>query len=411
MSRPVGIELRRGVGLWATVPLVVAGFAVALTHPRDWAGDWYGWAYYLRTLLIVVGPLVVAAAAWQGGRERRRGLVELLDSTSRSPLPRALASVASPVAWSAMAFLLVAAAMGAVTASHATYGSPSLLLVASAVAAVVMFAALGFVAGRLLRWRLSAPLLAVVTYLGLAATAYVVAPATYLSPGVQLFETDRPAAWWAPATAAVFLAVAVAALLLLGPRSRWLSPVAVAVAVLAATPVVRAGEDAFTVDLAAEQLVCADGPPQVCLTQRHAGQLPEVARTVQQVLAGLDMPGPINEQRFGDDHWDELGALNAHYLGADLQGRPDLDFVREDAANLAVSWRCGNDVLPSHDDDDLIIATFELTTWVRDRPAPPYDGVLAGRSEQEALALVKAVSTPARRCDEAAVRALLATRS
>lgn len=368
MSRSWGIELRRGVGVWAAVPLTAAGVAVALAHPRDWAGDWYGWAYYLRTMLIVVGPLVVSVAAWQGGRERRRDLVELLDSTSRSPLRRSLASAASPAAWSAVAFLLVAAAMGAVTASHATYGRPPLLLATSAVAAVVMFAALGFVAGRLLRWRLSAPLLAVATYVAVGAGTYSSGPGSYLSPGVQLFSSDKPAVWWAPATAAVFLALAVAALLLLGPRSRWLSPLALAVAVLAAMPVARAGEDAFAVDPAAEALVCADGSPQVCLTQRHAGQLPEVARTVQQVLAGLDVPGPINEQRFADAHLREPGTLNTLYLGADLRGRADLDVVRQDAAQLAVSWRCDNGPYPS--DDELSIATFELTTWVRDRPAP-----------------------------------------
>lgn len=154
---------------------------------------------------------------------------------------------------------------------------------------------------------------------------------------------------------------------------------------------------------------CAPTGRHRCLTQRHAGQLPEVARTVQQVLAGLDLPGPINEQRFSDDHSDEVGALNALYLGADLRGRADLDVVRQDVAQLAVSWRCDEGPYPSN--DELSIATLELTTWLRDRPAPPYDGVLAGRSEQEALALVKAVSAPARRCDEAAVRALLATRS
>lgn len=409
MRGPLGIELRRGVGVWAALPLVAAGCAVALTHPRDWAGDWYGWAYYLRTVLIVVGPLVVAVAAWQGGRERRRGLVELLDSTSRSPLRRALASVTAPTVWSSVALLVVAAAMGVVTAAHATYGRPPVLLLLSAVAAVAMFAALGFVLGRLLPWRAAAPLLAVATYLALAAPAYTNAPAAYLSPGVQLYVfAGRPAGWWAPATTVVFLLVAVAALLRLGSRSRWLSPVALAVAVLAAVPVVRAGDDAFTVDLAAEALVCADGSPQVCLTRRHAAQLPEVAQAVQQVLAGLDTPGPVNEQRFAPEHKHEFGTLNTLYLGADLRGRPDLDVVRDDAASLAVPWRCGD--MPAPPDDELSFATFQLTTWVRDRPDPPYDGVLAGRSKQEALALVKAVSAPAARCDQPAVRALLAAR-
>lgn len=409
MTGPWRTELRRGVGRWGTLPLVLAGAAVALTHPRDWAGDWYGWAYYLRTLLIVVGPLVVAVAAWHGGRERRRDLVELLSSTSRPRLQQALASAASPAAWSVAAFLLVSAAMAAVTATHATHAGPPLLLAASALAAVAMFAAVGFTAGRLLRWRLSAPLLAVVTYLGLAATVYSTDSATFLSPGAQLFVSHVPDVWWAPATAVAYLAVGAAALLALGPRARWLSPLALIVAALAASPVVQAGEDAFSVDVAAERLVCADGVPQVCLTQRNAGQLPKVARTVQEVLAGLDVSGPVNEQRFAEEHRDEVGTLNPLYLAADLRGRPDLNVVRDDAAKLAIAWRCGQDRFPS--DDELTVATVELIAWVRERPAPPYSGVLAGLDEQDALALVRAVAGPASRCDTAAVRTLLASRS
>ena len=164
MRRPLSTELRRGVGIWAALPLAVAMVAVALAHPRDWASDWYGWAYYLRTALIVFGPLVVAAAAWQGGRERRRGMVELLGSASRSPLQQASASVASPAVWSLVAFTAAAGAMAAVTASYAAYGRPPVLLALSAAAAVVMFAALGFVAGRLVPWRVTAPLLAVAAY-------------------------------------------------------------------------------------------------------------------------------------------------------------------------------------------------------------------------------------------------------
>ncbi len=405
MNRALGIELRRGVGVWATGPLIAAGTAIALAHPRAWAGDWLGWGYYLRIMLIVVGPLLVAVAAWQGGRERRRGLVELLDSTSLSPLRRSLAAYTSPAVWGSLAFMVVAAAMGAVTATHATYAGPPVLLALSAVAAVVMFAALGFVAGRLLPWRGTAPLLAIATYVALGAAAYGHAPATYLSPGVQLSFSQSPAGWWAPTTASVFVSMAATALLLIGPRSRWLSPAALVLTVLLALPVIRAGEDAFSVDAAAEALVCADGSPRVCLTQRHAGQLPEVAGTVQQVLAGLDIAGPINEQRVDEKYEGEQGTLNTLYLGADLHGHADLQVVREDAANLAVQPHCDGPVDPRNDAE--FSASIDLANWVRDRPQPPYSGVLEGRSEQEVLTLIKAVAPAAARCDLKAVRALL----
>lgn len=408
MNQPLRIDLRRGAGMWAAIPLVAAGCAIALAHPRDWAGEWFGWAYYLRTVLLVLGPLVVAVAAWQGGRERRRGMVELLGTTSRPQLVRALASFASPAVWSSVGFALVAIAMGAVTASHASYGHPPVLLALSSLAAVTMFAALGFVAGRLVPWRLTAPLGAVFTYVALGAATYSNARASYLSPAVQVLPGPVPAWWWAPATTAVFLAVAVATLLLVGPRSRRLTPVAVLVAALAAQPVAWTGFDAFGADPAAEKLVCAGQAPQVCLTQRHASQLPQVTAAVHQVLAGLEVPGPLNETRAGGLASDPAGSLEGSYVAPDVRGRSDLPALRPMAASFAVGWRCG--AVPTPADEQLYIATYELSRWVLTRPAPPYDGVLSGRSPDEALALVKAVAAPARRCDQDAVRALLAAR-
>lgn len=406
MKRPLSIELRRGVGVWAALPLAVALALTVLAHPRDWGGDWYGWAYYLRTSLIVFGPLVVAAAVWQGGRERRRGLTELLSSASRSPLHRASASLASPALWALAAFAVVALAMAAVTTWHTSYGRPPLLLALSAAFAVLMFASLGFVAGRLSPSRVTAPLLAVATYVGLGVASYAGSGWAYLSPGVELFSGFVPAAWWAPLSILVFLGVGAAALLLLAATRRCLAVPVLGVAILAAVPIGCTGQDAFTPDAAGERLVCADGDPQVCLTRRHADQLPEVAATVQAVLAGLDAPSPVVEQRFGEGLRDPNGVLNTLYLGADLSGDADLSVVRGDAAQRAVPWSCAGESYPP--DDDLSWATFELTEWVRDRPPPPYRGALEGRTWAQVLDLVKQFADAAAACDLPAARALLA---
>lgn len=40
--------------------VLVAGL---LAHQRYWVGEWAGSSYYLRSLLILLGPVVVAAAA------------------------------------------------------------------------------------------------------------------------------------------------------------------------------------------------------------------------------------------------------------------------------------------------------------------------------------------------------------
>ncbi|HEU0103256.1 MAG TPA: hypothetical protein VFR07_13140 [Mycobacteriales bacterium] len=407
MRRALGIELRRGVGIWTALPLTVALALTVLAHPREWAGDWYGWAYYLRTSLIAFGPLVVAAAAWQGGRESRRGLTELLSSASRPALSRAWVSFASPAAWALAALVTVASAMAAVTASHTSYGRPPVLLALSAAAAVLMLASVGFVVGRLAPWRATAPLLAVAVYVGMAVLTYAQSGRQYLSPGLDLFSGYVPAPWWAPLSAAMFLALGVAALLLLADGRRWWAAPALGLAILAAVPIASTGQDAFTADEAGEQLVCARGDPEVCLTRRHADQLPRVAAVVQAVLAGLDTPGPVVEQRVGPGLPDQTGTLNTLYLGADLSGSADLEVVRQDAAQRAVAWNC--DGFPSPSDDSLSIATYELADWARERPRPPYGGALQGRTPQQALSLIKQFATAASHCDLAAARALLAT--
>lgn len=402
MKRAVGIELWRGVGIWAFVPMLIALVFITLAHPRQWAGDWLGWAYYQRTSLIVFGPLVVAAAAWQGGRERRRGLLELLASTARGPLQRTTTALASPAAWALLAFGIVTAAMAAVTVRNTSYGRPPVLLTLGAAAAVLLFAVVGYAVGRASPWRITAPVLALATYVALGLAQY--GPSSYLSPGVQLFSGLEPAPWWPLASAGSFLLAAVGVLLLLGHRSRWFAVPVLGLAGLVAMPIANAGQDAFIPDVAGEALVCQDGSPQVCLTRRHADQLPAVAAEVQRVLAGLDIPGPQNEQRFGLS--EQTAPLNTLYLGAAIDGSSDLEVVRQDAAQAAVRWRCAEGG-PYPPDDDLGIATFELYDWILRRPEPPYAGLLAGRSEPQALALIREFRAAAERCDLPAARAAL----
>lgn len=401
MKRAVGIELWRGVGIWAFVPMLIALVYIALAHPRDWAGDWLGWAYYQRTSLIVFGPLVVAAAAWQGGRERRRGLVELLASTARGPLQRTTAALASPAAWALLAFGIVTAAMAAVTASNTSYGRPPVLLTLGAATAVLLFAVVGYAVGRASPWRITAPVLALATYVALVLARY--GPSSYLSPGVLLIPGLEPAPWWPLASAVSFLLAALGMLLLLGHRSRWFAVPVLGLAWLVAMPIANAGQNAFTPDLAGEALVCQGGSPQVCLTRRHADQLPAVAREVQTVLVGLDVQGPVNEQRFGLS--EQTAPLNTLYLGATIAGGADLDVVRQNAAQAAVRWDCAEGPYPP--DDDLGIATFELSGWVLQRPEPPYAGLLAGLSEPQALELIQEFGAAAARCDLPAARAAL----
>ncbi len=289
MNRAVGIELRRGVGPFSA-PLVLAVLVAGLLgHQRDWAGDWTGSSYYLRFLLLIGGPVLVAAAAWQGGRSRRRGLDELLATSSRSRLRQALVGWASPALWGLGAYALTVLAAAAVTASRTSYGTPLLGILVSGAAALLALSALGYAAGVLVPWRLTAPLLALATYVGLGYFDISNGALHWLSPVIEpsSLAYQLPAAWWAPASTAVFFAVSAAVLLLIS--GRWLTAgLALLLTVAAAVPIVRAGASAFTDDLVAGQLVCAPATgTQVCLTRRHADQLPAVRRLADEVLAGL----------------------------------------------------------------------------------------------------------------------------
>nr|WP_244161719.1 hypothetical protein [Micromonospora eburnea] len=58
-----------------------AGVWMLAVHPDDWAGRWAGLANYLRVSLLILCALMIAAGAWQSGRERRRDIDELIAST------------------------------------------------------------------------------------------------------------------------------------------------------------------------------------------------------------------------------------------------------------------------------------------------------------------------------------------
>lgn len=410
MRRALGIELRRGVGLVAALPLLVLGVALVLAHPRDWAGDWAGWSYYLRLDLVVYGPAVLAVAAWQGGRERRRGLVELVGSTPRSPLRRALLALASPLGWAVAAYLVLAAVMGVVVARNTSYGLPLFGVAASAVAAVMMFAALGYAVGRVSPWRITAPVLALAGYVFLIYLSDVNGSARYLSPSVQLFSGLLSPWWWPAASAVVFLLLGLGVLVLITSERRWPAVPALGLAVLAGVPILSLGQDAFTPDAVGQRLVCSDGAPRVCLSRVHAGQLPQVSGAIEAALDGLGVRGPINEQQTGVRPAGGQQPLNSLYLGADLAGRSDVSIAVADAASTAVTWGCpaGEDRYSAFgrpDDAELSFATIDVRQWIVTRAtgAAP-TGVLAGRTDTEAAGVSRRFIAAAKSCDLPAAR-------
>ncbi len=193
------IEVRRSVALLLfPVLLGLAWFYFndALSFYRRFL--WGEVSLAVRNTAFFAAPCLAGAAAWMAGRERRRGMGELLGTVPGSALGRQLASLLAVIFWGAAAYLLIAAILVAITARHATWGGPILWPGIVGLLALGTYAALGFLIGTALPSRFTAPLVAVLAYfvqgmtryLGNIDTRIAVAPdlnwLTYLSPVVEI---------------------------------------------------------------------------------------------------------------------------------------------------------------------------------------------------------------------------------
>lgn len=264
-GRVLGIEMRRGPfwGFLATILLIAAlmmplAAVVGLEEPGPrW---WTGMARGVLTSAPTIASFVLAVAAWQGGRERRRRTEDLLSSTSRPPLHRALAAWLPTLGWPLLAYAV--GVLGVGTLVGLTMGrTPSIALAALfAVVGVELAAAaaFGFMVGWYVPGRFVAPFAGVAALAGLTVlldrepyTGLVV-----LAP-FQLEPWDYPV-WWFPLAAAVWFGGLAAAFLgwTATKHRRWFALVPLAAALIAAAPIARLPEWRIDTD----NLVQACGP-------------------------------------------------------------------------------------------------------------------------------------------------------
>ncbi|MFD6753654.1 ABC transporter permease [Micromonospora gifhornensis] len=373
MRRILRTELRRGTAPWAAAAMCGAGVWMLAVHPEDWGGRWAGLVNYLRTSLLILCALMVAAGVWQAGRERRRGIDEMVNSTPRPGWQPVL------VAWLAVTLagtvgVLVAFAGAAVlVAPVATYAGDGwwwTLLVG--VLALGAATAGGMCVGRLVRLRLAAPVAGLAAYLGLAILTYWdTKSAVWLAP-VQVAQAayqvvpGRVVAWQAG-----WLLALTVALLALAARRWYAAALAGALAVGVAVPIVTGpGPNRLLTDPDAVALVCTDSGPQVCVARIHAFLLDDVTPIVQPALARIEgIPGapdramddaarPVDQPQVPGDgtiwlHLDQQatvrgGLANQDWLASDLRAVTELncryyDHDREDeradlTGGLAHAW-------------------------------------------------------------------------
>ncbi|MEV8453021.1 hypothetical protein AB0467_10100 [Streptomyces sp. NPDC052095] len=287
-------ELRRGIAPW-TGPAVAVCLLVPMgAKAAEWQGGWAETQETLHTATALLGiPLLAAIACWQGGRERRRGTEELLRSVVRGRLARLVVAVGPLMLWAAAGQLLVLGAAFAATAPYAGPGlGPSLGLPVVDLGSLVAAAPVGFVVGRLVRWRLAAPVLAAVCYVLLGAPGYTRSPARYLSPAEDyMLEAAEPVWWFAPSLLAWSGGVAATVLLAYAARRRLLALLPLVLTVLAGAVVVQTGDGMLRPDPAGSRRVCSApdaGTPQLCVPASLAPVLPDAAEALTEVFARLD---------------------------------------------------------------------------------------------------------------------------
>ncbi|MFI1093704.1 hypothetical protein [Streptomyces sp. NPDC020917] len=166
------LELRRSTMMWM-VPLALLAFWLD-TYRSSMA---LSPLWSSRTLILRQGaavddfaPFAVGAAAWVGGRDRRRGIREQVDIT---PLPRwagRLAAWGATAGWALGAYLACVGVLYGAIAWEGAAGSPLWWPVVVGAVALVACSSLGFAAGVLIPSRFTAPLAAIVTALVLRQT-------------------------------------------------------------------------------------------------------------------------------------------------------------------------------------------------------------------------------------------------
>ncbi|MFC9592724.1 hypothetical protein ACFTUC_23405 [Streptomyces sp. NPDC056944] len=296
---PLRTELRRGLGPWTGAAVAVVVLVAMYGKAPVWQARWTDTTGLLHVAVgLLGGPLALAAGCWQGGRDRRRGTVELWESVPRSPLRRLLVAVAPSALWPVAGALFADAVCLLATRPYVSGGRPYLELLAADAVALASLGALGHLVGRLVPWRLAPPLLGVVGYVGLGIGTYAGGWARWLGPAVEYgWPWGRPVWWFAPVSSAWAAGLALAALLAYGartarPRAFALVPLAVAVAAAGLILRLPADEGPWRPDPSLIRPVCDGGTPQVCATALDRKLLPALSEALAPINARLrGLPG------------------------------------------------------------------------------------------------------------------------
>ncbi|MEU0225494.1 hypothetical protein ABZ177_14210 [Streptomyces sp. NPDC006284] len=296
MNRILGIELRRSAALGAALLIAVAGTIVLHATAGRWSTGWMALAMTQREYLAVLSPLAMAAGAWQSYREHRANVAELFATVPR-PRPHRMVPILATTALAVVvAYLVALFAAAPRIADTARYLPPAAFFVV-AVGLVAMIASvwLGLAVGRLVPALATAPALALIGFALLILAPHALPDGGFtaaFSPamGMSVFsDYDTVDGGVSAAQALWTAAVAVAGVVLFtvqDPKFAFAALLPLAIGATATALVVPTGDayDQGTLDPVAQELVCTDDTPRVCVSRAHEGLLPEVTPKARHAL-------------------------------------------------------------------------------------------------------------------------------
>ncbi|MGW3667686.1 hypothetical protein [Streptomyces sp. NPDC005141] len=284
---PLRVESLRGFAPWAAAGLLLALAWAVAAKSAEWQGSWGSTTDLLSTAAAMIGvPFALAAGSWQGGRERRLRMTELRSSSARTPLVQLLVAALPLAGWLAAAYLLVVAGAVAACAPYASAGGPAFTVYAGNALSLAACAVLGHVAGRVISFRLTAPLLAISGYVVAGLLGTQRSDLRHLAfCAVHVFGDSDLARWWYPLVSALWAAgLATAAVLALAAHRRVTALLPLAAALGAAVLLVQTGDGLLRDNPLAHRQVCDNSTtPDVCVNATYPGMLPKVTRA----LSGL----------------------------------------------------------------------------------------------------------------------------
>ncbi|MFF5155712.1 hypothetical protein ACFY3N_05495 [Streptomyces sp. NPDC000348] len=309
---PLRAEAVRGFAPWAGAAMLLTLVVALAAGSERWQGGWAETRDRVHAAAMLLGvPLALAAGCWQGGRERRRGTDELLATAVRGRTAAFLASALPVVVW-LVAGYAVATALALLATWYRPMGDRPHLGTPLADAAVLACAALtGQVVGRLVAWRLAAPLLAAAGYavLGVAGYAHH-GSVRHLSPFVDTSSTSVPV-WWQPLVSVAWTGgLTAAAVLAYTGRRRTVALLPLVAAATSGTLLVQTGDGLWHTDPLTRRQVCeASTTPQICVNARYKDLLPRITEALSGMTGRLE------------------GVENLPVRFEDLPGRPGPDEV------------------------------------------------------------------------------------